>query len=212
MSPIVHIVRHGESRHNVEVNGDALRDPSLTATGAEQAVALGLGFPHTASVSLFISSPMRRAIQTALLAFGHLMPAQDARLALVPELQESSARPSDTGSPPAELLAEFGDKVVDTSLLADDWFLKDASTSYGARDQAKVAERARLARLHIRGLAQGLADDEHIVVVAHSGFIKHLIQGAPKFKNAEERPCRFVDVHGDDDQALLAEIEAETNQ
>lgn len=207
MPPTIDIVRHAQSRHNVEPNGDALRDPSLTVTGEDQAKALGSTFPYMRQVRRVISSPMRRAVQTALRAFGPIIQERSFKIVLVPELQEASARPSDTGSPPIELREEFG-VVVNTEFLADDWWFKDASASYGARDQARVAERARKARLYIRSVAKTLNDDDHVVVVAHSGFIKHLIEGAPRFGNAEFRPCQFVDLFGNDDQALLVEVEA----
>ncbi|KAI8955800.1 histidine phosphatase superfamily [Xylaria longipes] len=205
MPPTINIVRHAESRHNVELNGDNLRDPSLTTKGMRQAKALGTQFPNMQSVKrLLISSPMRRAVQTALLAFNPLI-QQGMNIILIPELQEGSARPSDTGSPPGDLQDEFGN-LVDVQFLSDDWFSADASASYGGRDQKKVAERARQSRLYIRSVAKTLGDSDHLVVVAHGGFIKHLIQGAPKFGNAEYRPCHFVDLGGDDDQALLAEV------
>ncbi|KAH8165775.1 hypothetical protein CIB48_g2472 [Xylaria polymorpha] len=206
MPPTINIVRHAESRHNVEVRGDEIRDPSLTVKGMDQAKALGNTFPYAYHVQHIISSPMRRAVQTALLAFGPLVKHCDMKVVLIPELQESSARPSDIGSPPQELREEFGE-VIDTEFLADGWFLKDASASYGGRDQKKVAERARQARLYIRSIAKTLRDDDHILVVAHSGFVKHLIQGAPSLGNAEFRSCQFVDLLGDDDQAVLAEVE-----
>ncbi|KAI0869623.1 histidine phosphatase superfamily [Hypoxylon argillaceum] len=205
MPPTIDIVRHAQSRHNVEPNGDQLRDPSITATGADQAAALGSQFPFMKQVKRVISSPMRRAVQTALIAFEPHIREQGLDIVLLGDLQEASARPSDTGSPPRELREEFG-SIVNVEFLADDWWFKDASASYGSRDQAKVADRARKARLYIRNVAKTMSDDDHIVVVAHSGFVRHLIQGAPKFGNAEFRPCQFVDLFGDDDQALLAEV------
>ncbi|KAI1131407.1 histidine phosphatase superfamily [Nemania abortiva] len=204
MPVTIDIVRHAESRHNVEHNGDALRDPSLTEAGTRQAVALGATFPYTTQVRRLISSPMRRAIQTGLLAFGSVVEEKHLEVVLVPELQEASARPSDTGSPPLELREEFAN-VLNLDFLSHDWWHKDASSSYGSRDQGKVAEKARQARLYIRSVARTLNDGDHIVVVAHSGFIKHLIQGAPKFGNAEFRSCKFVDLLGHDEQALLVE-------
>ncbi|KAI0436915.1 histidine phosphatase superfamily [Xylaria telfairii] len=200
----INIVRHAQSRHNVEVNGDEIRDPSLTAEGMQQAKALGNTFPYTQRVRHVISSPMRRAIQTGLLAFDPLI-KQGVKIILAPDLQESSARPSDIGSPAPELREEFGD-AIDTKFLSDGWFSKDASASYGGRDQKKVAERARRARLYIRSIAKTLSDGDHILVVAHSGFVKHLIQGAPSLGNAEFRSCQFVDLLGDDEQAILVEV------
>ncbi|KAI0506528.1 histidine phosphatase superfamily [Xylaria bambusicola] len=210
MSPTITIVRHAEARHNVEPNGDALRDPHLTQKGEGQAKTLQSTFPHMSRIKGVISSPMRRAVQTALLGFGPAIQKGNMKVILIPELQESSARPSDTGSPAEVLQAEFGN-VLDTQFLFDGWEYKDASTTYGGRDQAKVAERARLSRVYIRSVAKTLSNDDHLVVVAHSGFIRHLIQGAPKFGNAEFRACKFVDILGDDSLALLAEVSLKTH-
>ncbi len=205
MPPTLNIIRHGESRHNVEPNGDAIRDPHLTAKGESQATGLRSSFPYMTQVRGVISSPMRRAVQTAVLGFGPAIQKSKIQVVLIPELQESSARPSDMGSPAAKLTAEFG-SVIDVQFLFDGWEYKDASTTYGSRDQVKVAERARKARIYIRSVARTLGDRDHLVVVAHSGFIRHLIHGAPRFKNAESRACQFVDLIGNDELALLAEV------
>ncbi|KAJ8129730.1 hypothetical protein O1611_g3905 [Lasiodiplodia mahajangana] len=204
MPPTINIIRHAESRHNVEANGDELRDPSLTETGRRQSRALGVTFPFSEQVRVMISSPMRRAIQTGLTAFGSIVREEGLKVILLPDLQEASARPSDTGSPAVELREEFGD-VLKLDFLPDGWWYKDASTTYGGRDQGKVAEKARQARLFIRSVARTLDDNDHIIVVAHSGFIRHLIHGAPRFGNAEFRSCQFVELFGNDNQAVLVE-------
>ncbi|KAI0973729.1 histidine phosphatase superfamily [Xylaria arbuscula] len=202
MPPTIDIIRHAEARHNVEPNGDEIRDPHLTAKGMAQASAVSSTFPYASQVKGIISSPMRRTIQTALLAFEPVISEGSTQIVLLPELQESSLRPSDMGSPASELRAEFG-HVLNLEHLSDGWWYKDASSSYGGRDAAKVAARARQARLYIRGVARTLSDGDHLIVVAHSGFIRHLIEGAPRFGNAELRPCQFLDLFGNDDQALL---------
>ncbi|KAI1348983.1 histidine phosphatase superfamily [Xylaria sp. FL0043] len=205
MPPTIDIVRHAESRHNVEPNGGAIRDPHLTTNGIAQAEALGSTYPYMAQAKCIISSPMRRTIQTALLGFSLVIQQRNMPVTLIPELQESSARPSDMGSPAPELRAEFG-YVIDLEFLFDGWWYKNTTASYGRRDRAKIAEKARIARLYISSVARTLGDDDHIVVVAHRGSIKYLIPEAPKFRNAELRSCQFVDLFADDDQALLAEV------
>ena len=204
MSPTIHFVRHAESEHNVLPDGDNIHDPHLTAKGEGQARALSSTFTNMSQVVSVISSPMRRTIQTTLFGCGRAI-QWNTRVVLLGDLQECSMRPSDVGSPPSALIAEFGD-VIDTHLLSDNWFSEDASNSYGSRDQKRIAERARKARLYIRSVAKGLRDGDHVVVVTHSGFLRHLIHGAPKFKNAEVRACRFVDLAGTDDQAVIVEI------
>ncbi|KAI1814864.1 histidine phosphatase superfamily [Poronia punctata] len=204
MSPIIDIVRHGEARHNVEKNGSYLRDPSLTPNGVNQCRALCNNYRNFSQVAHIISSPMRRAIETTVIAFEPLI-LQGARITLIPELQETSARPSDIGSPKHSLAAEFGG-CVDMGFLTEDWYKKDASSSFGS-DPEKLALRAQKARLYIREVARSVPENAHIVVVTHSAFVKLLIQGNPKFGNAEMMSCRFVDLHGDDDDAVLTEFE-----
>ncbi|KAI0424327.1 histidine phosphatase superfamily [Xylaria sp. FL1042] len=208
MPPTIDIIRHAESRHNVEPHGNTIRDPHLTANGVSQAKTLRGAFPYMSRVKRIISSPMRRTVQTALLGFSPILQEGTMEVVLLPELQESSARPSDMGSPAPELRAEFG-HAVDLGFLFDGWWYKDATETYGKREQAKVAERVRRARVYIRSVARTLGDDDHLVVVAHRGSIKNLIPGVPKFRNAEMRSCRFVDLFADDDQAILAEVIAE---
>ncbi|KAI2629467.1 histidine phosphatase superfamily [Xylaria nigripes] len=203
MAPIIDIVRHGESRHNVEKNGDQLRDPSLTAKGLQQCEHLREVYPYMDQATHIISSPMRRTIYTSKIGFSPLV-SSGKRIVLLPQLQESSARPSDTGSPHEDLEAEFGD-CIDTVHLYEGWWHKEASSFYG-HDPVKIAERARVARLYIRDVARSAGENDHIVVVTHRSFVQLLIQGATPFRNAEFRSCRFVDLDGDDDQAVLVEL------
>ncbi|RWA10424.1 hypothetical protein EKO27_g4682 [Xylaria grammica] len=202
MAPTIHIFRHAESRHNVELDGHAIRDPELTTHGVVDAAQKSCQFEPMPKVKKIISSPMRRAIQTAGLIFRPLIEEQGMKIILYPDLQECSSQPSDTGSPPDELRAEFG-FAIDETHLSDGWWYKGASESYGGRSREIIAERARQARLFIRNVAKSLNDDDHIVVVTHSLFIPHLIENGPKFRNAEFRSCHFVDLLGDDSQATL---------
>ncbi|KAI1159224.1 histidine phosphatase superfamily [Nemania serpens] len=202
MAPVIDIVRHAEARHNVE--GNHIRDPSLTDKGVAQAEGLQKMYPHMDQVGALISSPLRRAIQTTCVAFEPLVMQKAIPILLVPNLQEASARPSDTGSPWQELDEEFG-LWVDLDLLYEGEWYKDTTGTYGP-DPQRVAERARKARVYIRELARNFDDDEHIVVVTHSQFVRVLIEGQPDFGNAEFRSCQFADLLGDDDQAILREI------
>jgi broad specificity phosphatase PhoE len=223
MAPIIDIVRHGQALHNA-LNDNFIRDPGLTEKGIAQSRELCNKYKYRYQVTYVISSPMRRAIQTTIHGFEPLFfPAADPktghrsegkRIILVPELQESSARPSDTGSPAEELEYEFGRDLVDTRFLSDGWWNKDASKSFGP-DPEKLAVRAQKARLYIRSLAREVAarypnegENTRIVVVTHSAFVKLLIVGEPVFGNAELMSCSFVDLYGDDDEALMAPVVA----
>lgn len=58
------LVRHGETNHTVEGRFCGADDPDLTPVGHVSALAL-IGHPSLQSVDLLLSSPLRRARQTA---------------------------------------------------------------------------------------------------------------------------------------------------
>ncbi|KAF2962800.1 hypothetical protein GQX73_g10772 [Xylaria multiplex] len=202
MPPTIHIMRHAESEHNViRPDGDNIRDPDLTVPG--RAYAQGVVFPHMANVRVVISSPLRRAVDTALIVFGDLLQEQNAKLVVIPELKEAGFRPSNTGSPAQELREEFG-YAIQLGFLRDGWWYREAS--HGVRVAEEVAERARQARVYVRQVANGLNDDDHIVLVTHRGTVRHLVENAPRLKNVEFRSYRFANPAGDDEDAVLTEI------
>lgn len=71
-----------------------------------------------------VASPLRRTIRTALLSFEPVFEAhKDFKLVLLPEAQETSDVPCDTGSDPAVLQTDFVDRgqPVDLSLVHEGW-------------------------------------------------------------------------------------------
>jgi len=68
----IHVVRHAESVHNVDKDFNRL-DPGLTDLGREQAQNLSNIFLYSDKVALIISSLLRRAIQTTLIAFTNVL-------------------------------------------------------------------------------------------------------------------------------------------
>lgn len=135
-------VRHGQAEHNVDpVAGWRIPDPHLTDIGWQQASAAAEQLPcgavakqtaasdhcHHAdsarsaapcscrhNLSLVISSPLRRCIQTAVAALRRLPApvaaasrAHPVPLLLHPDLQEIYSGPADTGRSATELLLEF---------------------------------------------------------------------------------------------------------
>jgi len=133
----------------------------------------------------------------------------------LPELQETSALPCDTGSERAKLEAEFGEKV-DLGLVEDGWNIKVGRWSPASK---AVEARARDARVWLRGLAQeALAeagDDEQveIVVVTHGGYLHYFTEDwvghsasvGTGWANTEVRSYEFLDVAGDDVNAGVVE-------
>ncbi|KAL6240253.1 hypothetical protein RBB50_012858 [Rhinocladiella similis] len=130
MGSRIFVVRHAESKHNVDKNFNQL-DPGLTALGVQQAEKLGRTFPDPESVSLTLTSPLRRAIQTTLSAFPNILDkgyfdaqsGQGVELLIDADAQERSDLPCDTGSDRDTLEKSF--PSLDFSSLPENWPLKN---------------------------------------------------------------------------------------
>lgn len=182
MASTIHLVRHAESEHNVSKDFSKL-DPSLTPLGIAQAAQLVNTFPNPERIAVVISSPLRRAIQTSLAGFPHVLDKryfdqtsghgveQGITLTLEPGLQERSALPCDTGSERQELGKAFLN--LDLEPLDETWPSKEGQ--FAADDDA-VAQRAATVREKLGKLAVSLHGKERrdIVVVTHGVFMKFL--------------------------------------
>ncbi|KAJ5505783.1 Histidine phosphatase superfamily clade-1 [Penicillium expansum] len=183
MAAQVHIVRHAESVHNVSKDYTQ-RDPSLTPLGLQQAAQLVHEFPYSSQVAVIITSPLQRAIQTALAAFPHVLDKRyfgphsgqgienGSLLMIDPELQERSAFPCDTGSSREVLEEAFH---IDFSDLAENWHIKEGL--YSPDDNA-VNVRAKSMRTRVAELMDNLKDKEKrdVVIVTHGVFMKFLVE------------------------------------
>ncbi len=185
----IYLVRHAESTHNVSKDF-SLRDPQLTVTGIAQAAQLLSTFPNPASIAVVYASPLRRAIQTALAGFPHVLDRRyynpngeggwegvdgGVDLVLDPDLQERSDLPCDTGSEVQGLREVF--PGLDLNNLGDEWLVKKGR--YAADDET-VEQRARAVRRRLGELALRLEKDggrkSDVVVVLHGVFMKFLSQ------------------------------------
>jgi len=72
MPSTIYLIRHAKSHHNV-TKDFSHRDPSLTALGTARSAALGAFFPALSTVGIILASPLTRAIETTLAAFGPLL-------------------------------------------------------------------------------------------------------------------------------------------
>ena len=162
----VHIVRHAQGFHQLPRNHPNvyIRDPSLTTQGVIQSKDFSLTYPFHAQTDLLCASPLRRTIQTASLAFNEEI-QRGLRILLVPDAQESSSAPSDTGSDTSKLIAEFND-VMDISLLYENWYKKTGAN--GPNDGA-LRERARRLRNFLRNRP------ENVIVLVSPGQFAHYI-------------------------------------
>jgi broad specificity phosphatase PhoE len=182
MSGRIHLVLHAESVHNVDKDFNRL-DPELTTSGRQQAQLLGPAFSYSNDVGLIITSPLRRTIQTTLLAFTKVLDkryyANDLgngidggiELLLDADLQERSALPCDTGSDRGALEGAF--PGLDVSMLPEGWTSKKGT--YAADDEA-VEERAAKVRGELRKRFEALKQGERqdVVVITHGVFMKFL--------------------------------------
>ncbi|KAI9894285.1 MAG: hypothetical protein M1814_004139 [Vezdaea aestivalis] len=184
MASQIHIIRHAESVHNVSKDFSQL-DPSLTALGFEQAAKLDQSVPYAGRVGVIITSPLRRAIQTALTAFPSILDKRyfdpssgygvenGASLVIDPLLQERSALACDTGSDRAVLEKAF--PRLDFAGLGEGWPSKEGIFS---ADDEVVHERARRVRTSLVELNEQSNNGEKrdVVVVTHGVFMKFLTE------------------------------------
>ncbi|KAL8763501.1 MAG: hypothetical protein Q9184_000713 [Pyrenodesmia sp. 2 TL-2023] len=188
-----------------------MHDPHLTPLGEQQCRELSNRFPYHDSVDLLVSSPLRRTIQTTLLSFTPEI-ARGVKYFALPEIQETSDLPCDTGSSLSTLKQEFKDQRVDLSLVPEDW---DSKKGKWAAEQNTIEARCLEARKWLKA-----RNESEIVIVAHGGLLHYLTEdwtASEKFQayyfcfvgtgweNTEFRSYRFVD--GDDGTASLEETD-----
>ncbi|KAI0181675.1 histidine phosphatase superfamily [Hypoxylon sp. FL1284] len=175
----IHLFRHAESLHNVDPYFERTRDPSLSDRGIQQCRDFKLqcwdkrndaDFPFMKSVTHIVCSPLRRAIQSALEAFGPQ--AGQRRLIVLPELTEISRLPSAFGSSRDELVGEFGD-ALNVDYLPDDYGTVGRESPW-AYELTKIHARVGAAREWLASLARDAGAGSHIVVMAH-GQLNHFL-------------------------------------
>jgi broad specificity phosphatase PhoE len=135
------------------------------------------------SISQVFASPLQRTIATACIAFkaslenGHCVP----EILALPNTQETSEYPCDTGSEPAELqrICDQAGWKVDLSLVQDGWNDKSwdgrwAPTARAINARARDARRAirdKLAEMQKRG-----QESPQVVLVSHGGFLHYFTE------------------------------------
>ncbi|KAK0739117.1 histidine phosphatase superfamily [Apiosordaria backusii] len=178
MPTYVHLVRHAQGYHNLCEENHALDDPDLTDLGEQQCEELFREFPYHDKITHLVASPMRRTIYTCLLSFrpDKSSVAKPAIVAL-PDIQEVSPFPCDTGSSASALSKEFDSKVVDLGLVKEGWNDKGPGSEY-APEPRKLHQRAKRAREWFANLGREYSEkegrDAEIVAVTHGGFLHFL--------------------------------------
>ncbi|OAQ98523.1 hypothetical protein LLEC1_02694 [Akanthomyces lecanii] len=228
MPPIIHCIRHGQGLHNVAGNY-SISDPLLTPLGRQQCEALRCtSFAETGRISLVVASPLCRALETAFLIFEPALTLGgkcNPKILAMPDAQEISDDPCDTGSSPA-LLADTSaahDWPVDLSLVHDGWNVKAPGSRYGLSSSALFA-RARHARVllrdKIRELVKSGDADAEIVLIAHGSFLHYLTgdwedalrNPATGWHNCETRSYTFEDGWLSDADKKAKLVETETSR
>jgi len=213
----IHCVRHAQGYHNLNEANHQIQDPDLTPLGEQQCETLRSTFPYHDRITHLVASPLRRTIYTCLLGFKSSVREKGLKVVALPELQETSGLPCDTGSDPMKLKDEFADGpwkgTVDLGLVKDGWNDKSLSGPW-APNAEKIEARAKVARRWLRELgSKARGEDIEIVVVTHGGFLHYFTEdwtGHDKYvgtgwQNTEFRSYNFR--HGDDENASLVETE-----
>ena len=117
---------------------------------------------------MIVASPLKRTIYTALYSFPEVIAKRQITVVALPELQETSNLPCDTGSDPDELSREFSGMPVDLSLVHNGWNNKQ---DRWAPTSAKIEERSQKAREWLRDQKAS-----SIVVVTHGGLLHYLTE------------------------------------
>lgn len=144
--------------------------------GVTQSSSLLPSHPSLATTTaVILTSPLTRAIETTLAAFGPILP--DVKLILDPDLQERSALPCDTGSPIPDLISRFPalEGEIKAGITEEgEWFAKEGKF---AEDDEAVKARAARVRGRLAGLVKGLEGErQDVVVVTHGVFMKFLAE------------------------------------
>lgn len=173
MAPIIHLVRHAQGYHNLSIENQQLRDPDLTPLGETQCAELCKKFDAHDKITHLVASPLRRTLYTCLHSFAPVVESGKKVIAL-PDAQEVSNLPCDTGLEPSKLKEELGDRV-DLHLVQEGWNNKAPGSRYYPAPP-RLEARSRAVRLWLRDLAKEAGEDSQIVLVTHGGILHFLTE------------------------------------
>lgn len=188
MTSLIHIVRHGQSLHNVE-RGYPHRDPPLTSAGQEATKAIRI----PATPDLIIISPMTRTIQTAMNIFPNIFDTTPlpVDVQIWPDLRETYEAECNKGLSRKDIATRFPE--LDFTGCPEEW-------SHPPHTAAGASLRAESVRRRLKDLSKVYS---HIVLITHRGFIGFLV-GGDRFEVCESRSYRFAA----DDESVNLELGA----
>lgn len=201
----LHFVRHGESEYNAACGrpGSSWEEPlifdaPLSARG--QAQARGLG-PTLRSLlgadggTLWVASPLTRAIQTGVLARGAFAQRPPAAadgqwMVLRPELAEHLMTSGDVGRPAPLLAAAFAEQLPPASFaqLADIWWHCPPGRPNCAHRRLLQGEESMESLRRRIGLFRKWAcsrPERELVIFGHSTWIKYFCGAQRRLHNCE---------------------------
>jgi len=168
MPPTITFIRHAQGFHNLSIANHTMRDPLLTDLGKDQCKKLAETFPYTSEIDGIVASPLKRTIYTAMFSFP--TKAKELGITALPDIQETSDLPCDTGSDKPEIEKEFANSGVkiDLSLLTDDWHSKKGRS---APERTAIEARTKAAREWLKA-----RKEKHLAVVSHGGVLHYLTE------------------------------------
>ena len=196
VTPLVHIIRHGQSLHNVE-RGYPYRDPPLTNEGVNAAKEIKI----SAIPDLIVISPMTRTIQTALNAFPSILGSAPThtKVQIWPDLREAHDANCNKGVSRTELSAKF--PQFNFAECPEEWDHPPHTT-----EDASI--RAEVVRQRLKGLSEQYVN---IALITHRGFIAFLIKG-DRFDVCETRSYRFATDQEVEMKSLRMGVNIDTNE
>ncbi|KAF2876446.1 histidine phosphatase superfamily [Massariosphaeria phaeospora] len=192
---LIHVIRHGESLHNID-RGYPYRDPPLTEAGYHATANIRL----PVAPDLILISPMTRTIQTALNAFSCLRDPElhvQPEVQIWPDLREAHDAICNKGLGRADMQSKF--PQFDFSHCPEAW-------DYAPHTVEGASDRAETVRLRLKLLA---ATHKNIAVLSHRGFIAFLVKGR-RFGVCESRTFRFASIEEAQDVGVRMGVHCET--
>lgn len=184
--PMIHVVRHGESLHNVD-HSYPHRDPPLTEKGQDATTQIKV---HPIP-NLIVISPMTRTIQTAINAFPSILsptsvfPVQP-EVQIWPDLREAHDANCNKGLSRIDISAKF--PQLDFKECPGEW-------NHPPHTIEDAVRRAEGVRRRLKELSQRYPN---IAVITHRVFIAFLVRGR-RFDVCETRSYQFSTADGEEE-------------
>ncbi|KAL9123504.1 MAG: hypothetical protein Q9217_007064 [Psora testacea] len=196
INPTIHIIRHGQSLHNID-HGYLHRDPPLTDAG--QIATKQIKIP--AVPDLIVISPMTRTLQTAINAFPSILGSApfQPEVQIWPDLRETYDANCNKGLSRAEISAKF--PQFNFTECAEEWH-------YPPHTIEGATARAEIVRRRLKEVSKAYCN---IVLITHRGFIAFLIKG-DRFDVCETRSYQFGTENEADKESVRMGINIDTKE